>query len=65
MRTVLIRVLGLLLPLLLTVWAVHLCERAFYRSVGASLIDVPDIEGRLLPSSGPPIRGLLEPPADS
>ena len=63
MRTVLIRLLGLLLPLLLIAWAVYLCEREVYRLFSTYLVEVPDTEGRLLPNPGPPVRGLFEPPA--
>ena len=60
MRTVLIRVFGLLLQLLLIAWAVYLCEREFYRFFSAYLVEVPDTGDKLLPSPGPELRGFLE-----
>ena len=51
---------GLLLSLLLIVWAVYLCDRAFYRFFSAYLVEVPDTDGRLLPSPSQQPRGFLE-----
>jgi hypothetical protein len=51
---------GLLFPLLLIVWAVYLCDRAFYRFFSAYLVEVPETDGRFLPSPSQQPRGLLE-----